>query len=256
MVAAFARWGFSVNPLMVRVRQRRGADRPLSRLIEAERAELPYDIDGVVYKVDDLELQRRLGLCLAQSALGDCPQVSRRKGLDTAHGHRHPGRSHRRDDPVARLEPVTVGGVVVTNATLHNAEEIERLGVRIGDTVHRSSAPAMSSRRCLASWSLRPEDAVAFAFPTICPCSLKTPVIREETAGGEEGVVRRCSGEFACPFQRKEHLKHFVSRKAFDIEGLGDKQIEYFYEDEGPADQPPADIFTLSRCDEANGLPS
>jgi DNA ligase (NAD+) len=72
---------------------------------------------------------------------------------------------------------------------------------------------------------------VAFAFPKICPCDLKTPVIREETAGGVEGVVRRCSGEFACPFQRKEHLKHFVSRKAFDIDGLGEKQIEFFYDD-------------------------
>jgi len=99
-----------------------------------------------------------------------------------------------------------------------------------------------------------PDDAVAFEFPSICPCELKTPVVREETAGGVEGVVRRCSGEFACPFQRKEHLKHFVSRKAFDIDGLGEKQIEFFYDDKSLPIRQPADIFTLKARDEANGL--
>jgi DNA ligase (NAD+) len=99
-----------------------------------------------------------------------------------------------------------------------------------------------------------PNDAMAFAFPAICPCDLKTPVIREETAGGAEGVVRRCSGEFACPFQRKEHLKHFVSRKAFDIEGLGEKQIAYFYDDATLPIRAPADIFTLAERDEKEAL--
>jgi DNA ligase (NAD+) len=153
---------------------------------------------------------------------------------------------------VARLEPVTVGGVVVTNATLHNAEEIERLGVRIGDTVQIQRAGDVIPQ--VLGVVSSPEDAVAFAFPTVCPCDLKTPVIREETAGGVEGVVRRCSGEFACPFQRKEHLKHFVSRKAFDIDGLGEKQIEFFYDDSLLPINQPADIFTLKARDEANGL--
>jgi DNA ligase (NAD+) len=135
--------------------------------------------------------------------------------------------------PVARLEPVTVGGVVVSNATLHNAEEIERLGVMIGDTVIVQRAGDVIPQILGYVEEKRPEDAQAFAFPAVCPCPLQTPVVRELNASGEESVVRRCSGEFACPFQRKEHLKLFVSRRAFDIEGLGDKQIEYFYDDEG-----------------------
>jgi DNA ligase (NAD+) len=100
-------------------------------------------------------------------------------------------------------------------------------------------------------WRKSGPRTLAFAFPAVCPCPLQTPVVRELNASGEESVVRRCSGEFACPFQRKEHLKLFVSRRAFDIEGLGDKQIEYFYDDEGGLEiRSPADIFTLSRRDE------
>ena len=97
-----------------------------------------------------------------------------------------------------------------------------------------------------------PEDAVEFEFPKTCPCDLKSEVVQEKTASGAAGVIRRCSGEFACPYQRKEHLKHFVSRKAFDIDGLGDKQIEYFYQDESLYINSPADIFTLSKRDQTN----
>jgi DNA ligase (NAD+) len=167
------------------------------------------------------------------------------------------------------LKPVTVGGVVVTNATLHNEDYIRGFGrdgsvlrtddkgepvdIRIGDTVTVQRAGDVIPQVLDVDLPLRPAKAEPFAFPAVCPCPLKTPVVREETATGGEGVVRRCSGEFACPFQRKEHLMHFVSRRAFDIEGLGVKQIEYFYEDGDLPIKAPADIFTLAKRDADKG---
>lgn len=249
MVELYKSWGFSVNPLMQRFD---GIDALLQHYakIEEERPELPYDIDGVVYKVDDLALQARLGFISrsprwaiahkfpaekASTILKDIDIQVGRTGALT---------------PVARLEPVTVGGVVVTNATLHNAEELERLGVKIGDTVKIERAGDVIPKVLEVVSS--PDDAVAFEFPKTCPCDLKSEVVQEKTASGSAGVIRRCSGEFACPYQRKEHLKHFVSRKAFDIDGLGEKQIEYFYQDKNLYINSPADIFTLSKRDLAN----
>src|SRR5262249_25282990 len=144
---------------------------------------------------------------------------------------------------VAKLEPVTVGGVVVQNATLHNADEIERLGVRLGDTVTIQRAGDVIPQVLGVVAEKRPKPAKPYKFPTRCPCPLHTPVVRDTTATGEEGAVMRCTGEFACPFQKVEHLKHFVSRRAFDIEGLGEKQIELFFECGWVKE--PADIFTL-----------
>jgi len=123
--------------------------------------------------------------------------------------------------PVAKLEPVTVGGVVVQNATLHNADEIARLDVRIGDTVTIQRAGDVIPQVLGIVPEKRPNGTKEYAFPKTCPCPLKTPVVREINSAGEEGVRFRCSGEFACPFQKTEHLKHFVSRRAFDIDGLG-----------------------------------
>ena len=145
--------------------------------------------------------------------------------------------------PVAKLEPVTVGGVVVQNATLHNADEIAQLDVRIGDTVTIQRAGDVIPQVLGVIAEKRPRGTKDYEFPKKCPCPLHTPVVREINSAGEEGVRFRCSGEFACPFQRIEHLRHFVSRRAFDIEGLGEKQIEFFYE-QGWLKEP-GEIFTL-----------
>ncbi len=145
--------------------------------------------------------------------------------------------------PVAKLEPVGVGGVIVQNATLHNADEIARLDVRIGDTVMIQRAGDVIPQVLGIVPEKRPKGTKEYEFPKKCPCPLKTPVVREINSAGEEGVRFRCSGEFACPFQKTEHLKLFVSRGAFDIDGLGAKQIDYFFE-EGWIKEP-ADIFTL-----------
>ncbi|MDP2731563.1 MAG: NAD-dependent DNA ligase LigA, partial [Hoeflea sp.] len=246
MIEAFKSWGFPVNPLTKRLH---GIEELISHYndIGLARAELPYDIDGVVYKVDRLDLQARLGFRSRSPRWAIAHKFPAEKAITKLTAiDIQVGRTGALT-PVARLAPVTVGGVVVTNATLHNAEEIARLGVRIGDLVEIQRAGDVIPQILRVAES--PDDAVEFHFPETCPCPLNTPIIREETAGGVEGVIRRCSGEFACPFQRKEHLKHFVSRKAFDIDGLGEKQIEYFYDDATLPIRQPADIFTLARRD-------
>jgi DNA ligase (NAD+) len=155
--------------------------------------------------------------------------------------------------PVAKLEPVTVGGVVVSNATLHNEDEIARKDIRIGDTVVIQRAGDVIPQVVEVVLERRPEGSVEFEFPRVCPCPLATPAEREvNPRTGERAVVRRCSGEFACPYQRKEHLKHFVSRKAFDIEGLGEKQMIAFHE-AGEVKEP-ADIFTLEARNASGAL--
>ncbi|WP_223475688.1 NAD-dependent DNA ligase LigA [Oricola indica] len=251
MVEALQEFGFVTNPLMAVFEN---VEELLEHYhaIEMERGELAYDIDGVVYKVDDLKLQERLGFVSRSPRWAIAHKFPAEKAMTTLNAiDIQVGRTGA-ITPVARLEPVTVGGVVVENATLHNAEEIERLGVKIGDTVIVQRAGDVIPQILGFVEEKRPEDATEFAFPATCPCPLETPVVRETNASGEESVVRRCSGEFACPFQRKEHLKHFVSRRAFDIEGLGDKQIEYFFDDESGLEiRTPADIFTLAKRDES-----
>jgi DNA ligase (NAD+) len=251
MVAAFQSYGFRTNPLMKRFTDVEGL---LSHYhaIEASRATLGYDIDGVVYKVDRLDLQERLGFVSRSPRWAVAHKFPAEKAMTILNGiDIQVGRTGALT-PVARLVPVTVGGVVVTNATLHNAEESERLGIMIGDTVTVQRAGDVIPQILGYVPEKRPADAAAFAFPTTCPCELKTPIVREGTAGGGEGVIRRCSGEFACPFQRIEHLRHFVSRRAFDIEGLGEKQIEFFFNDPDLPVKSPADIFTMARRDAEN----
>ncbi|EKF43384.1 NAD-dependent DNA ligase [Nitratireductor indicus C115] len=251
MVEAFERYGFRVNPLMARSESAEGLLNQY-RKIEEERARLAYDIDGVVYKVDDLALQERLGFVSRSPRWAIAHKFPAEKATTILRGiDIQVGRTGALT-PVARLEPVTVGGVVVTNATLHNAEEIERLGVMIGDTVTVQRAGDVIPQILGVIEEKRPADAEAFVFPTVCPCELKTPVVREGIGTGVEGVVRRCSGEFACPFQRVEHLRHFVSRRAFDIDGLGEKQIEFFFNDPDLPVKSPGEIFTLAERDGKN----
>jgi DNA ligase (NAD+) len=251
MVAAFKSFGFKTNDLMKRCT---GADELLAiyHSIEAQRASLGYDIDGVVYKVDDLELQKRLGFVSRSPRWAIAHKFPAEKATTILRGiDIQVGRTGAHT-PVARLEPVTVGGVVVTNATLHNEEEIKRLGVMIGDTVIVQRAGDVIPQVLGFVAEKRPADAREYVFPHLCMCELKTALLREEIASGAVGAVKRCSGEFACPYQKVEHLKHFVSRRAFDIEGLGDKQIEFFFSDEDLPVKNPADIFTLARRDAGN----
>lgn len=252
VIDAFAKWGFKTNPMM-----RRCAD--IAALIAAYREfaavrpELDYDIDGVVYKVDRLDYQRRLGAVSraprwavahkfpaeqAQTVLEDIDIQVGRTGALT---------------PVAKLLPVTVGGVVVSNATLHNEDEIARKDVRIGDTVIVQRAGDVIPQIVRALAEKRPKSAIPFEFPKTCPAcgSHAEREINKNT--GKTDVVRRCSGGLICPAQAVERLKHFVSRDAFDIDGLGSKQVEAFYTAE--LVQRPSDIFTLAARDEGSLTP-
>ncbi|MDE2578404.1 MAG: NAD-dependent DNA ligase LigA [Hyphomicrobiales bacterium] len=243
MLAFFEKAGLPVNPLAKRCAN---ADEMIAhyRLIEQKRATLGYDIDGVVYKVDDIGLQNRLGFASraprwavahkfpaerATTILRDIEIQVGRTGALT---------------PVARLDPVTVGGVVVQNATLHNEDEIARKDIRIGDTVVVQRAGDVIPQVVEALLDKRPANAMPYAFPHICP-ACGSAALREMDESGAADVVRRCTGGLICPAQAVERLKHFCSRLAMDIEGLGDRQIELFYK-QGIVKNP-ADIFTLQK---------
>ena len=242
MVKWFAARGFKINPLM-QVCDSIDAMLAFHHEIEAQRASLDYDIDGVVYKVDRLDWQQRLGFVSRNPRWAIAHKFPAEKATTVVKDIGiQVGRTGALT-PVAKLEPVTVGGVVVQNASLHNADEIERLGVRKNDTVTIQRAGDVIPQVLGVIMEKRPKSAKPYKFPTHCPCPLHTPVVRDTTASGEEGVIARCTGEFACPYQKVEHLKHFVSRRAFDIEGLGEKQIMLFFEQRWVTE--PADIFTL-----------
>jgi DNA ligase (NAD+) len=244
MIQGFERCGFKTNPL---TKLCRGLDALLKfhHEIEAQRGTLDYDIDGVVYKVDRLDWQERLGFVSRSPRWAVAHKFPAERAITLLKDIEiQVGRTGALT-PVAKLEPVTVGGVVVQNATLHNADEIARLDVRIGDTVQIQRAGDVIPQVLGVVTEKRPRGAKPYEFPKVCPCPLHTDVVRDQTATGEEGAIARCTGEFACPYQAVEHLKHFVSRRAFDIDGLGDKQIELFYE-QGWVKEP-ADIFTLEQ---------
>jgi DNA ligase (NAD+) len=240
-------WGFPVSEETERVLDTEGLLGVYTRA-QARRPHLGYDIDGVVYKVDRLDWQQRLGFVSRSPRWAVAHKFPAEQARTVLEGiDIQVGRTGALT-PVARLRPVTVGGVTVVNATLHNADEIARKDVRVGDTVVLQRAGDVIPQILEPVLEERPQGVEPYAFPDVCPCPLRTPVVRETTAAGVETVVRRCSGELACPFQRIEHLKHFVSRRAFDIEGLGEKQLQTFYQ-EGLVREP-ADIFRLAR-DEA-----
>jgi DNA ligase (NAD+) len=242
MIKWFEHCGFKTNPL---TKSCRGLDALLKfhREIEAQRGTLDYDIDGVVYKVDRLDWQQRLGFVSRSPRWAIAHKFPAERAITLLKDIEiQVGRTGALT-PVAKLEPVTVGGVVVQNATLHNADEIARLDVRIGDTVQIQRAGDVIPQVLGVISEKRPRGAKTYEFPKRCPCPLHTEVVRDPTATGEEGAIARCTGEFACPYQTVEHLKHFVSRRAFDIDGLGDKQIELFYQNDWVKE--PADIFTL-----------
>jgi DNA ligase (NAD+) len=251
---AFGEWGLPVNP---RVQVCRNVDELLAyyeRLGE-DRAKLSFDIDGVVYKIDRLDLQKRLGFVSrsprwaiahkfpaqqAMTILNDIDiQVGRTGSLT----------------PVARLERVNVGGVVVTNATLHNEDYIKGIGgkgetlregrdIRVGDTVIVQRAGDVIPQVVDVVLEKRPKGSKPFVFPELCPACGSHAVREVDEKTGKVDVVRRCTGGLICPAQRVERLKHFVSRNAFDIEGLGEKNIQAFYDD--GLIQSPEDIFTLA----------
>lgn len=248
----FRQWGFVVNPRSVTTENSDG----LLKVYEAlqhDRSGLGYDIDGVVYKVDRLDYQRRLGFVSRSPRWAIAHKfpaeqaLTHLKAIDIQVGRTGTL------TPVARLEPVNVGGVVVSNVTLHNADEIARKDIRIGDMVRVQRAGDVIPQIVGVEVSERPDGAVAYDFPHLCPCDLKTAVVRELNLKGEEGVARRCSGEHLCPYQRVEYLKYVVSRKVLDIEGLGEKQLVKFSE-EGLIREP-ADIFTLEARDKTSLTP-
>jgi len=255
MIEWFEACGFKTNPL-TKICHSTDELIAFHRDIEQRRAKLDYDIDGVVYKVDRLDWQERLGFVSrtprwaiahkfpaerATTVLRDIEiQVGRTGSLT----------------PVGKLEPVGVGGVIVQNVTLHNEDYIKGVGgdgeplregrdIRIGDTVIIQRAGDVIPQIVDVVIGKRPKSAKPYRFPTKCPCHLHTQIVREETAAGEEGARARCTGEFACPYQKIEHLKLFSSRRAFDIEGLGEKQVQLFFEKDWVKE--PADIFTLER---------
>ncbi|NNM70854.1 NAD-dependent DNA ligase LigA [Enterovirga aerilata] len=246
MIAALAELGFRTNPLM-RLCRTPGEMLEQYRLIEAERATLGYDIDGVVYKVDDIALQERLGAVSREPRWALAHKFSAEKATTIVDAIEiQVGRTGALT-PVAKLRPVTVGGVVVSNATLHNEEEILRKDVRVGDTVTIQRAGDVIPQVLGVDLDKRPEGSRPYEFPITCPACGSSAVRETNPRTGRLDAVRRCTGGLVCPAQAVERLKHFVSRNAFDIEGLGGQRIDEFYR-EGLVTRP-GDIFTLAERD-------
>lgn len=231
-------WGFPTNPLNKLCHSLQEIDDNFARLMQI-RAELPYDIDGIVYKVDSIALQERLGFLTRTPRWAIAHKFPAEQAVTQIENIRiQVGRTGALT-PVADLKPVNVGGVIVSHATLHNEDEIKRKDIRIGDTVIVQRAGDVIPQVVQVLTEKRPTDSQEFDFPHTCP-QCGAHAIREE-----DEAVRRCTGGLTCPAQAIERLIHFVSREAFNIEGLGDKIIDDFYH-EGILHSP-ADIFTLEK---------
>jgi DNA ligase (NAD+) len=252
-VQKFAEWGFAVSPLMVRAKS---AEELIAhyRVIEAQRSSLGYDIDGVVYKLDRIDLQQRWGYVTGEPRWAVAHKFPAEQATTVVKKiDIQVGRTGTLA-PVARLAPVTVGGVVVENVTLHNEDYIKGLDsagqpiregtdIRIGDTVVIQRAGDVIPQIVRVVLEKRPADAVPYEFPTVCPVcgSPATRELNEKT--GKEDSRRRCTGELICPAQAVERLRHFVSRGAMDIEGLGAENIDLVFN--AGLVKTAADIFTL-----------
>jgi DNA ligase (NAD+) len=246
MIAAIKNFGLPVNPLMVLCHS---VEELLAhyRRIESLRARLGYDIDGAVYKVDRLALQNRLGFVSRSPRWAIAHKFPAEKATTVLRGIEiNVGRTGALT-PTARLDPVTVGGVVVSNATLHNEDEIARKDIRIGDTVTVQRAGDVIPQVLGSILDKRPKDSKPYVFPRTCPVCGSAAAREIDPKTGAADVVRRCTGGLVCTAQAVERLKHFVSRNAFDIEGLGEKQIEQFFRD--GLIKTPADIFALKARD-------
>jgi DNA ligase (NAD+) len=260
MIEVLKSWGFPVNPMTKRLSR---VDDIIAhyREIGLARPDLDYDIDGVVYKVDELALQERLGFRSRSPRWATAHKFPAEQAFTTVEKiDIQVGRTGALT-PVARLTPVTVGGVVVTNATLHNADYIEGIGnsgerirpeehdIRIGDTIIVQRAGDVIPQVLDVVMEKRPADARPYEFPKTCPVCGSHAVRERNEKTGRLDSVTRCTGGFVCRAQAVEHLKHFVSRNAFDIEGLGSKQIDFFFEAEDPSlmIRTAPDIFTLEK---------
>jgi len=254
-VRRFEEWGFKTNPLMARCAS---LDEMLAqyRRIQQDRPDLGYDIDGVVYKVDDLALQERLGFVSRAPRWALAHKFPPQEAFTVVEAIEiNVGRTGTLN-PLAKLRPVTVGGVVVSNATLHNEDYIKGIGgggeviregrdIRVGDTVIVYRAGDVIPKVMDVVPAKRPADAKPYEFPTVCPACGSHAVREVNPRTGKEDAMRRCTGGLICPAQAVERLKHFVSRNAMDIEGLGGERVEELYE--VGLVRTPQDIFTLQR---------
>lgn len=247
VLAQFEQWGFPVNPL---TKICRSVDELIERYehIALNRSELGYDIDGVVYKVDDLGLQERLGFVSRAPRWAIAHKFEAEKAVTQLEAIEiQVGRTGALT-PVAKLVPVTVGGVVVSNASLHNEDEIARKDVRVGDFVVVQRAGDVIPQIVEVVLDKRLESSEPYSLPDVCPACGSPAERAIDPKTTRQDVVRRCTGGFICPAQAQEQLKHFVSRNAFDIEGVGEKQVELFHGLEWV--KTPADIFSLEAKDE------
>lgn len=231
-------WGLPMSPEVKLMTGQAGCEQYHDDILN-RREQLPYEIDGVVYKVDDLALQAELGFVARAPRWATAHKFPAQEELTTLLNVEFQVGRTGAITPVAKLEPVQVAGVIVSNATLHNADEIARLGVMIGDTVIIRRAGDVIPQVAAVVLDKRPEDAQSIVFPSLCPvCGAEIERIEGE-------VVARCSGGLFCAAQRKEAIKHFSSRKALDIDGLGTKIIEQLVD--AQLVNTPADLFSLTQ---------
>jgi DNA ligase (NAD+) len=241
ILKALREWGVRVSPLTTVVEGADGCQAYYDRVGE-QRERLPYEIDGVVFKIDHIEFQRALGYVSRAPRWAIAFKFPAQEVMTRVRGVEFQVGRTGALTPVARLEPVFVGGVTVSNATLHNLDEIERKDVRIGDMVIVRRAGDVIPELVRVMHEQRPADTQPVTLPAACP------VCGSDVVRPEGQAVARCSGGLVCPAQRKEKLRHFASRRAMDIEGLGTKIVEQLV-DTGAGDQQvhtPADIYTLT----------